>query len=47
MRITRLTPEQARAAGHMLQRALDYLRRLRDQLCAAALRVLDALRRVA
>ena len=46
MRITRLTPEQARAAGEMLRRAMDGLRRLFQQVAAAALRVLEALRPV-
>lgn len=44
MRLTRLTPEQARAAGEMLRRVLDGFRRLFEQLRAAALRALEALR---
>ncbi|MEU0199159.1 MULTISPECIES: hypothetical protein [unclassified Streptomyces] len=46
MRIVRLTPDQAEAAGRMLARALDWLRQLREQLAAAAHRVLEALRPV-
>lgn len=43
MRITRLTPEQARTAGQMLQRALDWLRGIREQLQALARAAIKAL----
>lgn len=44
MRIIRLTPEEARAAGETLQRLLGWFRQLREQLRLAALRALEALR---
>lgn len=47
MRITRLTPEQAEAAGRALARVLDWFRKFREQLHAVALRILESLRSTA
>jgi hypothetical protein len=46
MRIFRLTPEDAEAAGRALARALDWFRQLREQLHAIALRLQETVRSV-
>lgn len=47
MRITKLTPDQARTAGQLLQRALDWIRRFREQFRQLALRLLEKVRATA
>ncbi|CAL9610178.1 hypothetical protein SUDANB1_05609 [Streptomyces sp. enrichment culture] len=44
MRITRLTPEQARAIGEVFARVTDWFRTLYDQLRAFAARLAETLR---